>query len=332
VTYAGSFWKEGAGTLALGARPRFCEGGEDAVPLTGTNVLRVLAGSVMPLTTNCLDGVRVQLGLGGALRYQVAPSDAALRSYGIVNLAEPDGVPFAPDDVRFGSQLAVMFDTSSAPSPEGVETALFTVSKAAAAEILPKLDLRKAYPNAVPEVGVRTNADDTVTIFATQRAAGVHAVTPASAETPLFTSVSTLSVPAAGHLVFSGWTDEALSNACIVIARAPGYTLPADWEDWTSEPVLEGHTLCFLEEDGELVARMRPNVYAYARPRGFLCLSNLGDSSLFRFHAGNNDSHGPQAPAGVNDYTFTNATGIAGVTFSGRLSVRQIDSYTARAV
>lgn len=336
VTYAGTFRKEGAGTLALAARPRFLSGAATDAPTSGTNVLEITAGAVKPLATNCLDGVRVRLAQTGTLLFDIAPTADGLRTFGIVNLSEPDAVPFESTANYFTDVLNVAFDTTASPdAPPSTDwsVALMTVPAATAEQLASRVRLTSGYPNYEAILNRRTNEDATVTLYANFRAIEVYTVTPQSAQTPLFTSGTTLAVPTSGHIVFSGWSATALSNAYVTVASAPAYSMPSDWANWTYEPAIEGRSLCFAEEDGKLVARIKADIRAYAKRAGGLVLSSLGESNAFAFITpGDHASEGPVAPSGENDFTFTNTTKVTDVILEGELSVRQMDAMRARAV
>ena len=95
ITYAGELRKEGKGTLALGGKALFINGKDATAPLAGTNELQVIAGSVKPTSTNCLDGVKMTFAAGTKLVYDLDPAGEGMKEFGPVNVKEPDGTPLA---------------------------------------------------------------------------------------------------------------------------------------------------------------------------------------------------------------------------------------------
>ncbi len=84
VTYAGELRKEGGGCLALGAKPRFIDGGTETQPQEGTNILNVVAGGVKIAHAEALDGLDVTFAAGTALHIPGGSSNADLEAYGAV--------------------------------------------------------------------------------------------------------------------------------------------------------------------------------------------------------------------------------------------------------
>lgn len=95
ITYNGQFRKEGEGRLVLGGEARFVDGAADTLPLEGTNVLAVTAGSLMPSSVQCLNGVKCVFSAGTRLLYALDPSETGMAETGPLNLKELDGEPVA---------------------------------------------------------------------------------------------------------------------------------------------------------------------------------------------------------------------------------------------
>ena len=84
VTFAGELRKEGAGVLALSARPRFVDGNEETDPVAGTNVLNVVAGGLKVGGAEALNGLAVTLSADAELHIPSVTDDADLAAYGAV--------------------------------------------------------------------------------------------------------------------------------------------------------------------------------------------------------------------------------------------------------
>lgn len=95
ITYKGVLRKEGKGLLTLGGKALFRDGKDATAPLAGTNELQVIAGSVKPTSTNCLDGVKMTFAAGTKLVYDLDPAGEGMKEFGPVNVKEPDGTPLA---------------------------------------------------------------------------------------------------------------------------------------------------------------------------------------------------------------------------------------------
>lgn len=88
ITYDGILRKEGAGTLALGAAPRFGDGTlAEAVPTTGNNILRVNEGWIKPLSSDACKNLAVEVNAETAgLRIDADTTDAALLANGLTGM------------------------------------------------------------------------------------------------------------------------------------------------------------------------------------------------------------------------------------------------------
>lgn len=82
ITFAGELVKEGAGTLALSAKPRFIDGEETTAPVAGANVLRVAEGALKIAGAEALAGLAVTFAAGTALHIPAVTDDADLAAYG----------------------------------------------------------------------------------------------------------------------------------------------------------------------------------------------------------------------------------------------------------
>lgn len=127
LTMSGQLRKSGDGVLALGGTeaPRFTKKRLET-PSAGTNLVCVLAGSLVALSTNALDGLQISFGGTGAIAAPLATDDAALARYGFVNLKAA-----TPFEVAEGAHVPVTVDGAAAPAG-GATVAVCTIAKAAA--------------------------------------------------------------------------------------------------------------------------------------------------------------------------------------------------------
>ena len=336
ITYAGELRKEGAGTLVLAAPSRFLDGSASACPRTGTNVLTLAEGTLRVDATNALSGVHLVIGGQSRLVVPVAPSDAALRTFGAVNLTEPDDAPLAVDTSAILPRVNVRFDTTGAASapPARVWTnALFTVSAAAAARMEPLFELEKPYVGYATTLKRRTNANGSVTLCAVHEELPAYEVTPASAAKPIFSGSGVVTVPPYGCLRYVGWGQSAELGVRVVLASGSSYALPASWEGWSADASVTGASLLIREEDGLIVARLLKDEAAYARAGGELHYTGCEPNGRIRIRVDSSAyGAGSVVPDGDNEYSYTNRTVASDLTFFGNLRVRQRDPRTARAV
>lgn len=85
VTYAGTLRKEGAGTLAFGARPKFLDGVSQDLPLAGTNLLVVKQGAVKPLSTEAFTSLAITFSNNTTIAVNAVGDDADLLAKGLVS-------------------------------------------------------------------------------------------------------------------------------------------------------------------------------------------------------------------------------------------------------
>ncbi len=137
ITYSGELMKEGAGLLALGGTAKFTEE-ESETPLAGTNVLSVLQGSLMPLSTDACDGLAINFAAGTGLVLDAAAT-GDMKSYGLYNVkwdapisVEGDAalpVSFRlPEDFDYGKSVAFGICTVSATAANAMDVSDFAVT------------------------------------------------------------------------------------------------------------------------------------------------------------------------------------------------------------
>ena len=109
LTVNGCFYKEGAGTLALGGDLRFLDKEgvvADAIPEDATNrTFYVTGGKVKPLSAHALDGLDVVFSnktskLDVGLVLDINSEDEELRAKGICNVKSPAPLAFLDDDAQ----------------------------------------------------------------------------------------------------------------------------------------------------------------------------------------------------------------------------------------
>jgi len=129
ITYSGEFMKEGAGLLALGGTAKFTEEQSDT-PLAGTNLLSVLEGSLMPLSTNAFDGLAINFAAGTGLVLDAAAT-GDMKTYGLYDVKWDSPITVAGD-----AALPVSFRLPPDFNPKKTVTyGICTVSEAAANSI-----------------------------------------------------------------------------------------------------------------------------------------------------------------------------------------------------
>lgn len=162
ITYRGRVRKDGAGTLALGAKPNFIDGTGTKEPLATTNVLEVIAGAIRADTTNALDGVAVVFSNNTQWVVSAAATDD-LKAYGAVNARSELG-GFASEATD--GMIDVAFSDVVAEDAPAFEVALCTLADKTAAETLvPKLRVARPCKNCGVSAVVRENADGRATIL-----------------------------------------------------------------------------------------------------------------------------------------------------------------------
>lgn len=163
ITFNGRLKKEGEGTLALGATPKFTNGTSD-MPVANSNQLNVAAGAIQPLAATAFDGLAVAFAENTAIVLAADATDADLVAYGMKNTKweTPFSWPEGLVDVKFTLSGG---DWSRFPKTQlGVLTvADETLAQAARAK------LHAVYPqkNLGATFSIRNNADGTATVVAT---------------------------------------------------------------------------------------------------------------------------------------------------------------------
>ena len=117
----GTLHKRGAGVLALGSRPTFGSAGTDVMPTADCNVLRVEEGSLMALSTNCVEGLSLVFSEGAGLSVQADVADEDVKTFGFF-LGDGVSATLAND------RLPVSVILGNGEMPEtGVSVAVLTV-------------------------------------------------------------------------------------------------------------------------------------------------------------------------------------------------------------
>ena len=170
TTFAGTLYKKGAGTLALGGTAAFTDELLET-PLEGTNVLRMSEGWLRPTTKGCADGLAIVFSEGTGLRFAPrSETDADVNAYGLVDLKW--ATPF--DLSATAGKLNVAVDLPSASPREDFQFAVCTVSAAAAEALTLESNIvlqkvRGFSASVVP----RANPDGSVTYLANYVAKGI---------------------------------------------------------------------------------------------------------------------------------------------------------------
>lgn len=328
ITYAGLLRKEGEGTLALAAVPRF-EGG------LGSNRLEIAEGTVKGLAADVLAGVALSTKAEGRFVFDIDPKAEGLREFGFAGVEVPEG--------EGGAQpvLTVGFDVTSSPDAPPAEDwtqALFTVPTARVASLTNALRVVRGYVRYAVSLSVRDNRDGTSTVLVTHRhcARTIDAATYRTA-LPLFSGAGEVTVPRDLHLEFTGFASNEFVGVRFTVARGGTLRLPEDFGGWTFSPAPKDASLVFEEVGNELIVTVLPVEYAYAHPRGSLLFTGIGRNSPSQVNAVGKNGGGTYPAGGSysgsegNSYAFSNLTGVAGVWFDGRLTVEQKDDRTARA-
>lgn len=135
IVYSGILRKEGAGTLALGARPKFNGEAAQEQPVEGQNKLDVRTGAVKPLSTAAFTSLDLAFAADTTLAVDAAATDAALRAKGLVVTGEKAAVAWpegADDFVNVRIDGRPVFDERglatvgviTLPTQEAAQTAL----------------------------------------------------------------------------------------------------------------------------------------------------------------------------------------------------------------
>lgn len=165
LTLGGELWKEGAGTLALGGTVQFFDGAVRPDPVAGTNVVRVKAGLVRPVTTNGTDGIAFVFEDGAGLLLD-ASDDAG---YGLYLAKSGSGLT--------ADSASGKVPVSWSNAPAGTTTVTCPVLTAATTADLDalaaKLALGRLPRRTLRAQTVRSNADGTVTLLATFESSGM---------------------------------------------------------------------------------------------------------------------------------------------------------------
>lgn len=168
ITFAGTLWKTGSGTLALGSRTWFenAEGtGVTDTPTADKNILVVSEGAIKPASADAFDALRVEFAEGTTLALDLNPSDAAVADKGLVNVANVEN----PITIA-GDTLTVRFDGDAATVGQfGVAT---LATRALAEELAGKVSYARI-KGRTAGTSVRDNDDGTATVVATLSGKGL---------------------------------------------------------------------------------------------------------------------------------------------------------------
>lgn len=170
IVYTGLLRKDGAGTLALGARPKFNGKSAQDQPVVGQNLLVVKEGAIKPLSTVAFTSLDVTFGEATTLAVNATGSDAELLAKGLVLTGELAKVtwPAGPVNVRFDGLPDF---NEAAPVNVGVMT---LPTKADAQTALGKLRAERIRSaKAVLRVADAANADGTWSVVADIGRAGL---------------------------------------------------------------------------------------------------------------------------------------------------------------
>ena len=170
IVYTGLLRKDGAGTLALGARPKFNGSAAQDQPVAGENLLVVHEGAVKPLSTAAFTSLDVTFEEATTLAVNATGNDAELLAKGLVLTGERAKVtwPEGTVNVRFDG----LPDFSEA-GPVGVGV-ITLPTKAEAQAALGKLRAgRIRSAKAVLRVADAANADGTWSVVADIGRAGL---------------------------------------------------------------------------------------------------------------------------------------------------------------
>lgn len=123
VTWAGEFFKMGAGTLELGGSARFVDGLEETAPLEGTNVLTVAAGALKVSSRTAADGLAITFAENTKL---IVPAHT---EFGLYDVKWDVPITVDSGDGKLNVQIEGL---DAAKVGTGVSVPLLTLSKTAA--------------------------------------------------------------------------------------------------------------------------------------------------------------------------------------------------------
>ena len=159
VTFAGELRKEGAGVLALGAKPRFIDGNEATDPVAGTNVLNVAAGGLKVVGAEALNGLAMTFTEGTEFHIPAVTSDADLAAYGAVMTRS--GSSFATD----GGKVSLLIDGYDS-NAKTASFAIATFATKAEADAAKSLIRPRKLPNGFSGILSVVETEAGFTIFA----------------------------------------------------------------------------------------------------------------------------------------------------------------------
>ena len=171
ITLNAPLYKEGPGTLALGGAIRFVDGeGEPTDDLPAEAVKRtfvVTNGCVKALSSDCLNGLTVDLGPGTTLAIDLDTADADLRTYGIRNVRT---------DEPFGAgPITIVADNLPEQTSAGGKFGILTVKTAVADAIRNRLTVVRPKVQDLTRCLVRTDdaTGDTTTFSVEYKVSGL---------------------------------------------------------------------------------------------------------------------------------------------------------------
>lgn len=127
ITFAGTLTKSGAGVLALGAKPRFTDGGVATAPTADQNVLLVKEGYVRADVPQALDNLAITVSDGAGLAFSAKPTgDVATTGLELANVS-----------IAAEGKVAVALDPTTFDESE-VTVPLFTGTRAQVNAMLAK--------------------------------------------------------------------------------------------------------------------------------------------------------------------------------------------------
>lgn len=159
----GRLRKIGANTLALGCETTVGTG-------VGSNLLQVVAGTLKPMSVNCLNGVAVNFASGTKLALDAATDDADFATYGFV-----DGCENAVTVEDVALPVSVTLPFAAVEGRKSVEQAICTVPDAVAQSLKSKfvLDRARGYSCKVDTRPATGEHFGLTTVFATFEPKGI---------------------------------------------------------------------------------------------------------------------------------------------------------------
>ena len=149
LCFAGTVWKDGAGTLNLGPQIEtlFVKNRSEptGVPFNRYNRLRVENGCLAVSSARALDGVSVRMAEGTCVVIDWADADESLKTYGLYNAKLQDDSQYAPFEWIADAGLKFAVRYSGVDSESGEKTyriPLLTVRSSIADSVLSRIEAK----------------------------------------------------------------------------------------------------------------------------------------------------------------------------------------------